>query len=411
MNIDQLHIIAFTHKDVSLDEISRFHLEETKYDQLLQDLKEKTGIKELMYLCTCNRVEFLIVSDKNIDGDFTKHFFRSFKATSQLENLDGILKAVNITSGEEAVRHLLKVASSLESLVVGEREIISQVRKAYEHCKSIGITGELIKLTVNHAITTAKEIYTKTEISRNPVSVVSLAYRQLKEFSIKPDARFLIIGAGQTNVKMANYLKKHHFGNMSVFNRTFEKAEKLAKQLNAKAFQLDELATYDKGFDVIITCTGSTDPIISPEIYKSLLGDETSKKTIVDLALPNDLDRSILNDHSINLIDIETLKVLAESNLLKRKEELKKCEHILDAKLVSFKMLFDERNVELVMQQVPHKVKEIKEKALSEVFQKEIDALDENSKAVLDKVMDYMEKKYISVPMKMAKEIMLKPKL
>ncbi|MCH7535680.1 MAG: glutamyl-tRNA reductase, partial [Bacteroidetes bacterium] len=209
MNVDQLHIIAFTHKDVSIDEISQFHLEENDYDQLLKDLKEKTGVNELMYLCTCNRVEFLIVSEKNIDTDFTNHFFQTFKPTSELDNLDHIMKAVNVISGEEAVKHLLKVASSLESLVVGEREIIAQVRKAFEHCKSIGITGELIKLTVNHAITTAKEIYTKTDISRNPVSVVSLAYRKLKEFNIKPDARFLIIGAGQTNDKMAKYLKKH----------------------------------------------------------------------------------------------------------------------------------------------------------------------------------------------------------
>jgi glutamyl-tRNA reductase len=411
LNIDQLHIIAFTHKDVSLDEISRFHLEEDDYDTLLLELKEKTGVQELMYLCTCNRVEFLIVSDKNIDSDFIYKFFQSFKPTSRLKKLDSILKAINVISGEDAVRHLLKVASSLESLVVGEREIISQVRKAFEHCNTIGITGELIKLTVNHAITTAKEIYTKTDISRNPVSVVSLAYRKLKELNIEPDARFLIIGAGQTINKMAHYLKKHHFNNMSVFNRTIENAKKMAKQLNAKAYQLDDLLTYQKGFDVIITCTGSTDPVITPEIYNSLLGDDTSNKTVIDLALPNDLDRTILEHHSINLIDIESLKGLAEKNLQRRKEELEKCEMILERNLSSFRLLFDERNVELAMKEVPNKVREIKEKALSEVFQKELATLDEHSKEVLDKVISYMEKKYISVPMKMAKAILIKSKL
>ncbi|NQY66333.1 MAG: glutamyl-tRNA reductase [Flavobacteriales bacterium] len=409
MNLEHLHIIAFTHKDISLDEISRFHLEEKTYDKLLVDLKEKTGVEELMYLCTCNRVEFLVVTKKKTDSEFVKNFFESFEPTSKLESIETILSRINVISGEGAVKHLLKVASSLESLVVGEREIISQVRKAFEHCKAIGITGELIKLTINHAVTTAKEIYTKTDISRNPVSVVSLAYRKLKEYNIQPDARFLIIGAGETNEKMASYLKKHHFGNMSVFNRTFKNAERLAVKLKGKAFGLEDLKIYSKGFDVIITCTGSTDPIITPEIYTSLLAGESNKKTVVDLALPNDLDRDVLKDNSINLIDIDTLKVLAESNLQKRKKELLKCEGILNENLDSFKMLFDFRNVELAMKGVPAKVKEIKEKALSEVFQKEIEGLDDNAKEVLDRVMEYMEKKYISVPMKMAKDILVKP--
>ena len=107
MNLEHLHIIAFTHKDISLDEISRFHLEEKTYDKLLVDLKEKTGVEELMYLCTCNRVEFLVVTKKKTDSEFVKNFFESFEPTSKLESIETILSRINVISGEGAVKHLL----------------------------------------------------------------------------------------------------------------------------------------------------------------------------------------------------------------------------------------------------------------------------------------------------------------
>jgi glutamyl-tRNA reductase len=143
-----------------------------------------------------------------------------------------------VFEGEHALRHLFSVASSIDSLVVGEREIITQVRNAYEKCNELGLTGDLIRLAIKRTIEVGKEVYTHTNIARNPVSVVSLAYRKLRALNVKLDARFLIIGSGVTNTNMAQYLKKHKFANFTIFNRTIANAEKLATELNGKAFSI-----------------------------------------------------------------------------------------------------------------------------------------------------------------------------
>ena len=306
----------------------------------------------------------------------------------------------------DALRHLFNVASSIDSLVVGEREIITQVRNAYEKCNEFNLTGDMIRLAIKKTVETAKDVYTHTNIARNPVSVVSLAYRKLRELNVKQDARFLIIGSGVTNTTMAKYLKKHKFANFTIFNRTLANAQKLAAELNGTAYTLSELKNYKTGFDIIVTCTGASESIITPTIYKSLVGEDRSKKVVIDLAIPNDLDPEILNNYDVNLIAINNLQEVARENMQARSKEMDACSTIIEKNIIEFKQLLKARKVELAMSEVPKKMKEIRETA-NEVFAKEILALDSGSKEVLDKILSYMEKKYISVPMKMAKEILL----
>nr|MBA3706089.1 glutamyl-tRNA reductase [Bacteroidota bacterium] len=203
------------------------------------------------------------------------------------------------------------------------------------------------------------------------------------------------------------YLKKHQFSNFTVFNRTLANAERLATALNGKAFPLSELANYKKGFDIIVTCTGSSESIITPDLYKNLVGTDKSKKIVIDLAIPNDLDAEILNNYDVNLIAINNLQEIAKENLQAREQELQACKIIIEKNIEEFKQLLKTRKVELAMSEVPRKVKQIRETA-NEVFAKELKNLDVESKEVLDKILSYMEKKYISVPMKMAKEILSK---
>jgi len=256
-------------------------------------------------------------------------------------------------------------------------------------------------------VKTAKEVYTDTLISRKPISVVSLAYRKLKDLKLCSNARILIIGAGETNQNIAKYLQKHKFSNFSVFNRTLSKAQQLAADLNGEAFNLDELKNYNKGFDAIITCTSATQPIITPEIYATLLNGETDKKTIVDLAIPNDTAPEVLEQFPVNFIEVHSLNEVAKNNLKERYDELVHAERIIEANIQEFLPVLKQRQVEVAMTEVPVKIKEIRRKAVNSVFADEISALDPQSREVLEKVMDYMEKKYISVPMVMAKEILV----
>ncbi|MES2284918.1 MAG: glutamyl-tRNA reductase [Bacteroidota bacterium] len=404
--MNKVKIIAFTHKNTDINDIGKLHIEESALQGRLQFLKENAGIDELLYLSTCNRVEFMLSNHESVNTTFLVKFFSAFNPGWTTTEINWAIENAQVFEGNDALRHLFNVASSIDSLVVGEREIITQVRNAYEKCNEFNLTGDLIRLAIKKTVETAKDVYTHTNIARNPVSVVSLAYRKLRELNVKQDARFLIIGSGVTNTTMAKYLKKHKFANFTIFNRTLANAQKLADELNGTAYTLSELKNFKNGFDIIVTCTGSSESVITPAIYKSLVGDDRSKKVVIDLAIPNDLDAEILNNYDVNLIAINNLQEVAKENMQARAQEMDACSTIIEKNILEFKQLLKTRKVELAMSEVPKKVKEIRETA-NEVFAKEILGLDSGSKEVLDKILSYMEKKYISVPMKMAKEIFI----
>ncbi len=164
---------------------------------------------------------------------------------------------------------------------------------------------------------------------------------------------------------------------------------------------------YDKGFDVIITCTSAVEPIITPEIYTSLLNGETGRKTIVDLAVPNDTAPEVIKKFPISFIEVHSLNEVAKRNLQERYEELSHAENIISENIAAFLLELKQRRIELAMRQVPEKIKEIRNTAINSVFAEEVQGMDQQSRDILEKVMNYMEKKYISVPMIMAKDILI----
>lgn len=403
-----LKVIAFTHKQIDLKELGCLVLCNEASEERLQFVKSKFDIPELFYLATCNRVEFIFIANQELTKNFVRLFLEALHGERMLSpQLDLVVENALVFEQEEALNHLMRVSSSLESLVVGEKEILAQVRKSYEECRLRGLTGDYLRLVMNRVVKTAKEVYTFTNIAKNPISVVSLAYRRLKELNVCSKSRILIIGAGETNQNIAKYLKKHTYTNFSVFNRTFSKAQGLASELGGQAYEIADLQNFTEGFDVIITCTSSKEPIITSELYAKLLNGCTNPKVIVDLAVPNDVDPQVLLDHSVQYIEVESLKEIAERNLQERYHELINGEAIIEQNIKEFKPILRQRRVEIAMSEVPVKIKEIKERALTAVFADEINGLDENSRLVLEKVMSYMEKKYISVPMVMAKEILV----
>lgn len=406
--LEYLKIIAFTHQQIDLKALGKLVICEHTLDDRLRNIQSKLNIKEIFYVGTCNRVEFIFTTTAKVDKDFTLRFLQVLDMGLPEEYMAKFVENVSVYEEGAAFNHLLRISCSLESLVVGEKEILAQVRKAYECCRVAGFTGDYMRMIMNRVVKTAKEVYTHTNISKNPVSIVSLAYRKLRDLSMSTNPRLLIIGAGETNRSIAQYLKKHKYSNFSIFNRTIAKAESLAKELNGTAYPLSELANYDKGFDVIITCTGATQPIITEEIYTKLLNGCSAKKVIVDLAIPNDTAPSIVQHFPVHYIEVESLKEIARKNIQERYDELVHAEQIIDENIQEFESVLRQRKIEIAMSDVPKKIKEIKHTAINGVFAEEINTLDDNSRAVLEKVMDYMEKKCITIPMVMAKEILVK---
>lgn len=404
--MNNIKVIAFTHKNLEVSQIGQLHIGDDQLAQRLEALKQKMQIQELMFLSTCNRVEFIMVANDHIDKNYVFFFLNALYSDFEQDVVERFVQASEIFEGTEAVAHILRVATSIDSMVVGEREIITQVRSAFENNRSLGLTGDTIRILLRHTIETAKKVYTHTAIATNPVSIVSLAYSRLKETNANLDSRILIVGAGSTNTTFSKFLLKHGFTNFAVFNRSLVNAQKLASDLNGEAYTLNELSSYNKGFDVLITCTGSEEPIITEAIYEQLLKGDTSKKIIVDLAIPYDTAPEIIEKHNIKHITVSDLKEISEINLQRRIQEVHHVQKILDDALADFNLIYRNRQVELAMRVVPEKVKEIRQTAQT-VFAKDLEKLDPQTTELLSKMMDFMEKKYLSVPMKMAKEILV----
>lgn len=405
--LKHLKVIAFTHKQIELKELGKLVLCQENLTEKLQQVQKQFDIPEMFYLSTCNRVEFVMATAQPVDRDFAQQFLQALSIGLCPYYMNTFIDAASIYENQEALNHLLRTSCSLESLVVGEKEILAQLRKAYEHCRAEGLTGDFLRMVMGCVVKTAKEVYTHTNISRNPISVVSLAYRKLKELKLCSNARVLLVGAGETNRNISKYLQKHKYSNFAVFNRTLANAEKLAADLNGEAYDLEALKTYNKGFDVIITCTSATQPLITAEVYKSLLNGETEKKTVVDLAVPNDTAAEVLEQFPVNYIEVNSLNEVAKKNLNERYQELVHAEKIINQNIDEFLPMLKQRRIEVAMRQVPETIKQIKDRALNTVFADEVQAMDAQSRQLLEKVINYMEKKYIKVPMVMAKEILI----
>lgn len=403
-----LKVIAFTHKQIDLKDLGKFVICNESLESSLESVRRKFDIPEIFYIGTCNRVEFVFTADQNLSNEFVREFIQALNLPVSDEQVQAFADQVSIYEDIEALNHLLRISCSLESLVVGEKEILAQVRKAYDTCRLAGFTGDYLRLVMNRVVKTSKEVYTNTAIARKPISVVSLAYRKLRELNMCTNSRILIIGAGETNKNISKYLKKHKYSNFTIFNRTLENAQVLADELGGKAYSLDALNTFKNGFDVIITCTSATEPILTNEIYNSLLNADTSRKVIVDLAVPNDTSPEVLDNNPVTFIEVHSLQEIANSNLQERYEELIFAERIIEDNILEFKPVLKQRRVEIAMRDVPVKIKEIRNAAVNRIFADEIEGMDSNSREVLERVMNYMEKKYISLPMVMAKDILIK---
>jgi glutamyl-tRNA reductase len=403
--------ITITHKTSNLKEIGDYVVMEhnDNLQELLHKLKLKFGLSELLYLSTCNRILYLFTTPKKINRAFTKRFLSAINPIFQDSNSDKRIDEEVLTfQGIKAVNHLYEVAASVDSLVVGEREILRQLREAYKQCQDWQLTSDNLRLLMRYVVTGAKKVYAQTRIGEKPISVVSLAVQKMLASKFPRRSRVLLVGAGQTNNLVSKFLAKYDYQNVTVFNRTFEKAEKLAARYsNGRAFNLDELAHYSEGFDIIIACTGSVKPLITNELYTNLLSGDTAHKMVIDLSVPNNVDRRIGEIHDVNYIEIEDIRQMAKVNLAFREREVTNAKAIIEEELIEFDVQFQYRQIELTMRNIPVQIKEVKTKAMTEVFKKELEGLDESTIDLMNRMLTYMEKKCISIPMKMAKEIVL----
>lgn len=403
--VRKVQVISVNHHQFPLETIGQFHLNDEYRLKALQEMKKITGCDEVMYVATCNRVEWIFTLDHFVCPGLSQQVLQLFCKDTDSDFLKSVANQCIRLEGEEAAEHLLRTAGSLNSAVIGETEILGQMRSAYEHSAKAGLAGEALRIAMKQCVKSAKQIFTETDLRRKPVSIVSIAWNAFLEKGFSKDANIALVGAGQIISNFAKFLAENGYRNITVFNRSKENAQKIVDLFdNGKLMSLPELNHDLDQQAVWVVCTGATEYIITEEMIAHM-----TKKTkmVIDLAMPGNVHPAVQSKEGIAFFDMNNIQQITNENLAFRQMALDQCEPIILQGMMEYKGLVQERKIELAMQNIPLTIKEIRETALGSVFQKDLMDLDENAKEVLEKILDYMEKKYISVPMKMAKAVMM----
>jgi glutamyl-tRNA reductase len=328
----ELFAFGVNHTTASVDIREKLSFPESQIPQALQSLKHETHVQEAVILSTCNRTE-LYCSVRN-DNKQVIDWFGEYHSMSR----DKLTPLLYFHPSTAAVRHLLRVACGLDSLVLGEPQILGQIKKAYKIAQESGTSGKLLGKLFQHSFNVAKQVRTDTAIGASPVSVAFAAVRLAQQIfgDLKPHTA-LLIGAGETIELAARHLHASQLGRMIIANRTLERARHLALQFGGYAITLPELSEHLAEADVVISSTGSPDYILTaPQIKNALKIRKRRPMFIVDIAVPRDIDPAISNFDDVYLYTVDDLQSVIEENRRSRAEAAKQAEEIIDTQVDHF---------------------------------------------------------------------------
>lgn len=403
MKQDHLHIVSINHRNAPISRIGSLHIAEERQEDFLKALKETLGVQGLAYLTTCNRVEFILVDEAYFCMGRLQQLFQTF-APDDAE-LRSLMGTAMVLHGEEATRHLLRVSAGLESMVLGEREILTQIRSSLERSRQWGLAGDQLRITERIVVETAKRVFTETDIARRSVSVNALGWKAFQALSTPTDAPILMIGAGQTNGNIARFLAKQGHTSVHILNRTAAKAEALAAPRQWTWGDLNGLNdALSQGPAAIFLCTGSDTPILDDAHAQRF---PAAPVFVLDLSVPSGVTTAFRSHQSTTVVGIAELKPLADENVAGRRAALGDCQRIIDESLTELSNRLQQREVELALRELPTLLAAVRNTALGEVFADELAELDGETRSLVDRIVAYLEKKYVSVPMKLAREAVM----
>jgi glutamyl-tRNA reductase len=288
---------------------------------------EVPTLSEAVLVSTCNRTELYAVIDPS-DAPLVGTWFSRHRPIAP----DALARITYTYWDADAVRHLIRVAAGLDSQILGEPQIMGQIKTAYEIARSTGTLGAELNLLAQIGIAAAKRVRTDTDIGRNPVSVayaaVSMAQRLFSDFQTK---RALLIGAGEIIQRVAEHLHEHRIASMAVANRTLANAVKLAGRFAGEAMDLNAIAANLHRFDIVIASTGSAMPVVrKPEVEHAIRLRKRRPIFFVDLAVPRDVEAGVANLANVYLYTIDDLTEIIEDNIRQRRAAADAAEILVD---------------------------------------------------------------------------------
>ncbi|MBO1255492.1 glutamyl-tRNA reductase [Alteromonas sp. 5E99-2] len=329
-----LFALGINHKTAPVDLREQVAFTPDSMLDALESLHRINGIDECMIVSTCNRTEIYVVATPP-SVDFVLHWLSEFHCVS----MKFVAEHIYQLHDDAALRHMMKVASGLDSLVLGEPQILGQVKQAYQLAKQNQTLHKGFERVFQHVFAVAKRVRSETEIGANAVSVAFAAVQLAKQIFSKLEKRsVLLIGAGETIELVAEHLKEAGVLSMSVANRTRDKARALANKLNGEALTLTQLPEHISDYDIVISSTASQLPLVG----KGMIGDALKRRKnqpmfLVDLAVPRDIESQVNDIDDAYLYTVDDLQLIVEANLASREEAAEAACVMIEEQLVAYR--------------------------------------------------------------------------
>ncbi|MEO6788105.1 MAG: glutamyl-tRNA reductase [Chthoniobacteraceae bacterium] len=325
--------LGLSHKTAPVETRERFAVGDAHLGEFSALLARTPGLHEAVVISTCNRVEYYAAADDSAAGLRQVSDFIAAKCGHAPQAPTFIeLKSA------EGIRHLFRVVSGLESMVLGETEILGQVKKAYQSAHSSGATSRTLNKLFQRAFNVAKEVRTKTSITRGAVSVGSAAVELAEKIFGRLDAcNVMVLGAGETAEMTAKALQSRGAKAIFVSNRTYERAVSLAEMLGGRAIHFDQWESEFDAMDILIGSTGAPHAVVTSAKIAPLMTRRQDRPLFcIDLAVPRDFEPGVNDIEGVYLYDIDALQGIAEESMQVRRQELVRCEEMIERHVAEF---------------------------------------------------------------------------
>ena len=327
----ELALIGVSHKTAPVEVRERLAFPADKIRAALAKLLESTHAAEAMILSTCNRVEIVA---QGPDAQLVRDFICEYHQIPP----DAISKHVYSYKNAEAIRHLFRVTSSLDSMMLGEPQILGQVKEAYRLAAEAGTIGSSLSPLLDRALAVAKRVRSETGISQSAVSISYAAVELARKiFGNLTGKTVMIIGASKMGELAAKHLKRNGVGSVLVTNRTFERAVEIAKIFEGAAIPFEHFTDHMEHADIVISSTGAPHFIITRPLAEQVIRNRRNKPVFfIDIAVPRDVDPSVNDIDNAFVYDIDDLQQVIDSNMKERMKEAGRAEEIVDREVQAF---------------------------------------------------------------------------
>lgn len=387
----QLVVLGLNHKTVSVDIREQFAISEESARSGLRHLDEQEGIEEAVVLSTCNRTEIYAVLKDSSARKTLEQFFLALSGNSEAKK-----EYFFYFEGEACIRHLFEVASGLDSMVIGESQILNQIKTAYTMALAEKATKTILNTLFHRAITTGKRVRTETRISYSAVSVSYAAVKLAEKILGGLDDRTaMVFGAGEAAELLVKNLQGKGLKNVKVANRHMDKA----KTIGGEAVPFKSALSHADDVDIIVTATGASQYIVKAWDVRNLMMRRNTRPLVaIDIAVPCDIEPEVGDIRNVTLYNLDDLQEIVANNIRLRKEEAERAEVIVQEEIDSIEDRFKYLSTRPVMVSLSDKAEAIRERELRHGLAK-IEGLTEEDKKVLSHMTHMIVRKILREPM------------